>query len=210
MTKKKQRQRMKEYLVEGLRAGSASKVEHHTNNQFFQDFEYTLIEVDDSYVFLVDQEFTGNKFERLFLRTRGDRLNAAFIVLKDGKTFFRSAAQKNQFKRRYNLSLKEYSPEEIQRLMTLRPEEVLLSERNRVVQYYQPESERLQEGLVNVRFTPAQYDYSHLPAGRFRPSNRESTKRFICNLGELFQGPFNIQKPTERDLTLASFLVSAA
>jgi hypothetical protein len=129
-------------------------------------------------------------------RSRG--IDTAAVLFKDGKTFFRSAAEKHGFKSsdNYELSLKNYNSSEIQRIICLRPEEIFLRAVTRnQVQYYQPASERLDQGLVVYKYDNVEFDYSHIDENDgFKPENRESTKLFIWNDSDFHDGKFELKK----------------
>jgi hypothetical protein len=161
------------------------KVEVKRGN-LFRDIVTTYITVDgDGIILLVDQIYPGNSFDKAHVQARAQFSKIGAVVLKDGKTFFRSAAQKNHFKSRHNLSLKHYSSDEINRMILLRPEESFLKDITGMVEYFQPESARLKEGLVIADFGDVSYDYSHIPSDGFKPKDRESTKIFISKFKEV-------------------------
>jgi len=107
--------------------------------------------------------------------------NVASVLYKDGKTFFRSAAavgdtQGKTYKSTKDLSLKEYTMEDMHRMIELRPEEIFLDNRGDV-QYFQPESERLDEDVLSYKLGPVTYDYSHIPKEkRFGPETKEAVR----------------------------------
>ena len=82
-------------------------------------------------------------------------------------------------------------------MISFRPEEIAVHEaRKGKLQYYQPESERLEEALVTYKFEPVQFDYSHInPHERYRPNNTESKRIYLWKNEEetnepLFVGNF--------------------
>lgn len=180
MVNQKQKARMTDYVVACLE-GSGPKIQP-VRNQNVQGLEASCILVgNEGVVLLVDQVFPRDSFRRLWTSACSQFGNNVGIVFyKDGKIFFRSAAPSKFFKKGKGLSLKGYSDEDIQRMITTRPEEALAIERGRRLQYFQPESERLSEGLVSFKFSPVTFDYSHIDSSvQFKPENRESAKLYI-------------------------------
>lgn len=181
MVKKKEKARMMDYLVSSLE-GSGPNIAP-LRNQNINGLEANCIQVgNEGVVLLVDQKFPGDSFRRLWMGAQsqvGD--NVAIVFYKDGQTFFRNAAERNYFKKSKGLSLKHYSDDEMHRMILFQPEEATVNNRRSWLQYFQPESERLSEGLVSYKFNTVTYDYDHIDKseGRFKPSNRESTKVFI-------------------------------
>jgi len=104
--------------------------------------------------------------------------NFAVVFYKDGKTFFRSAAEANYFKKKNELSLKNYTTEDMQHMILLRPEEIRVNQDKVFLQYYQPESARLQEGISTFRFEPVVFDYSHLEKW-YVDDDKDSERLFI-------------------------------
>lgn len=139
---------------------------------------------DKGLVFLVDQAFGGQNFKNLFERAKSTSQNVAFVFYKDGKTFFRDGAhgeksglKGNRYKAKYGLSLKNYTDEQINKMITLRPEELFIADRKQWLQYYQPASEQLAEGIESFQFKPVTFDYSHIDSNtRFRPDDRDSSR----------------------------------
>jgi hypothetical protein len=66
-------------------------------------------------------------------------------------------------------------------MIEFRPEEIFVRGiRNRRVQYYQPASERLNEGIEHFVFDNVLFDYSHIPAEqRFGDIEKTSERLFI-------------------------------
>jgi len=111
---------------------------------------------------------------------RNQGMDTIFLLYKDGKNFFRNAAEKKDFKRRYNLSLKHYRSDETRRMILLSLEERAISKRKIWTQYYQPSSPRLKERLVSFRFQPVKFDYSHIDEElQFKPNDRYSERLSI-------------------------------
>jgi hypothetical protein len=149
---------------------------------FFTGIVTAYVKVgNDGLVLVVDQEYPEDRFSELYKRAQHQTPNNVGIVfLKDGKTFFRSAAARNYFKKSQELSLKHYNPEQMQSMILLRPEERFLVNRARRLQYYQPASERLEEGIETFDFTPVRFDYSHInPEIKFKPEDRFSERLFL-------------------------------
>lgn len=128
-----------------------------------------------------------------FASPQFNKSRRALVFLK-GTPFFRSAARDNHFKAD-DLSLKNYSPSQINHMILLRPEEQQRVSIRPTVQYYQPASELLEEGLLSVTYTPVEFDYSHIDSSlRFKPHNRTSSKLFINTPRPLIRGPLVLEQ----------------
>lgn len=141
---------------------------------------YLLVD-DEGIVFSVDCAYPNNALRKVLQGVRQNkRTNQGVVLYKDGKLFFRAGAPKNYFKKEKRLSLKHYSTEQIQNMVIFRPEEHYIYEsRKGNIQYFQPESPRLEQVVATFSFKPVEYDYSHELRGEFQPENRTSSKRFI-------------------------------
>jgi hypothetical protein len=140
-------------------------------------------------VILVDQKYpksTLRQLNEVFTNPRNNIANIAYVLFKDGETFFRSAAageeetgiHSKRSKLRDDRSLKNYTDEDLRRMISFRPEEEFCMSRNSGwIQYYQPQSDRLEEGVVSYKFSPVTFDYSHLSAeARFGPETKDSER----------------------------------
>ena len=180
----REKRRAMEYVTERL-DGSGENLNSNESRINGKKFNYIRVG-DDGIVLMVDRKFGKTDFNRLYNETRMRFERVAPLFFKDGNTFFRSAAEKNYFKKENELSLKEYTDAEMHRMMLLTPEELKVIERGgRTIQYYQPDSERLHEGIVEFNFGPVMFDYSHIPRDeRFGPETRESERLKIWTLAE--------------------------
>jgi len=175
----KQKRQMLDYLVSKLDE-SNGKVESK-NKEFLSGLKsnYVLIG-ENGIILLVDQEYPDNSFDKLYAKAKREKSNVVAVVFKDRKTFFRSAAQTNYFKKNDRLSLKHYSDHEIGKMILCRPEEIFLINERRGVQYYQPRSDRLEEAIETFQFKPVRFDYSPVdPKERFKPENKDSKRLHI-------------------------------
>lgn len=180
MTSKKQRQQMLDYLAEKLKGSAPSITPESKEVVSGINSSYILIGGDTpGAVLLVDQVYPGNSFESFYAKINRGR-NTGVAVLKDGITFFRSAAEGKYFKKKHGLSLKNYTDAQMHRMMILRPEEKFLRETRSLVQYYQPQSERLQESIISFKFEPVLFDYTHIDSRtRFKPEEKHSERLFV-------------------------------
>lgn len=185
---------MHEYVLERFRESYEADL---VKRKFVLGIETAYVDIDrEGVVLLVDQPYPKEKRGDSRLSVVQHELQGvanrkmpglfdsgakvAFVFLKDGETFFRSAAEDNYFKARKGLSLKHCSIEDFQRMMALRPEEIFVNERRECIHYYQPESPRLDECLKTYEFSPVRFDYGHINAReRFKPHNRESKRLWI-------------------------------
>jgi hypothetical protein len=199
MVGKKQKKQMFDFLVSKLES-SAEKVVPRTK-KIVEDLDTNYILIDDrGLVISIDQHYTAKRFEELLSiiqrQTREGRNNIAYVFYKDGETFFRSAAKDNHFKSDKGLSLKNYDNEEMRRIMLLRPEEIMVRERRKFLQYYQPESQRLEEGIETFGFDPVIYNYSHIPEKeRFGPLEKPSERLHIWTERHSQQGDLRLIHP---------------
>ncbi|GIU69484.1 MAG: hypothetical protein KatS3mg002_0720 [Candidatus Woesearchaeota archaeon] len=171
----------------------------------YQGIIANYIKLDDGILLLVDQGFLvgkGKKTNTLipiyhsainYTKDKFQNNNVGFIIYKDGKNFFRAAAPKHYYKAEKRLSLKNYTDEELKRMIFFRPEEKFVYDIKRKLHYYQPESDRLSEGIVTYTFKPVIFDYSHIDSyKRFKPNNKASEKNYIWTNKEY----------TNKDITL--------
>ena len=140
-------------------------------------------------IMLLNQNYTEKEFKSWLNRMHSSKYeNAVFLPVKDGKTYFRSAAftdksglQSINYKQNKDLSLKNYSVEDLKRAIHLsKPEHLIKNKSRNEIIYYQPESQKLEELLVKHKFTPAIYDYSHISSDRrFGPTTKESKTIYL-------------------------------
>lgn len=179
------KRQMRDYLVDRLAAGGTP-----VSPQAVQfDTSGTLYSVgEDGFVLALYDTFGGERFTRLIHEVVRKRPRRAVVVLKEGTTYFRSAAEDVHFKRD-DRSLKHYSVDDVNRMILTRPEEQAVLKSSKTIQYYQPASSRLSEGLATIGFEPVAYDYTHLPADWFRPAEKDSTRLFLNTPLSLLDGP---------------------
>ncbi len=104
-------------------------------------------------------------FKRMCHSNEARDIYTAAVLYKDGKTAFVRMVDRNP-SWRTEKSLKNYSAEQINHMLHLRGiEKAVLGEFGRTLRYYQPETERLPEGLRKFRLDPVELDYSHIEPG---------------------------------------------
>lgn len=191
MINKKQQKEMLDYLVAKLE-NSYSNVNPMTR-KLSHNIDTNYIKVDDGLLLLIDKGFLVKENERNvnaldtvyrkalnFTKSNYDNSNVGLIIYKDGKNFFRAAATKHHYKSDKGLSLKKYNDEQLHKMIFFRPEEKFVYENSGTMQYYQPESEKLSQGIVTYEFEPVIFDYSHINSNsRFKPTNKPSEKDHI-------------------------------
>lgn len=172
MTSRQHKKEMLDYLVNKLSLSAfGGRVEPHSDRAFGANADYILVG-NSGIVLLVDHSFDSS-FSEIYRNAESKKANIAAVVLKDGDTFFRSAARENYHKANTHGVLKKYNPavnkkivdgkNVMHRLMNLSSEEIFLCMSNcSKVQYYQPKSARLNDAIVSYTFRPVFYDYSHL------------------------------------------------
>lgn len=168
---------MLDYLVAHLE-GSGDRVQPVTLDTA-QGRANMILVGDNGVVLLCDRTFPHEGFGRLMYKASQGYQRIAPVFFKDGETFFRAKAGEVNYKSDKGLSLKNYTPEEISKMILFRPEEQrVLGHAGGWMQYYQPQSERLNEGLESFYFVPVKYDYSHSDS-RFVPDEKDSNKMFL-------------------------------
>jgi hypothetical protein len=215
MTSRQHKKEMLDYLVEKLKGSGEKIVPRHI--EFFKGMTTNYIRVgDNGIVLLLDQAYPGERSEQAYSGL-GKFSRRAVVILKDGKTFFRNAAEDNTFKQKYELSLKNYSTEEMHRMIQFRPEEIyLVSEVGKSrLQYFQPTSAMLSPMNVSYSFEPVEFDYSHIDSScQFKPEDRESTRLFIWSdkreyAGTVLLGKSNLMADKPENRAKLAELISA-
>lgn len=203
MVSSKQKQKMIEYITENLRLAGHHAIPQSKELINNQKSNYIIVDSQKS-LFLVDKIYpsiknTHNRFtSRLKIIENILHLNnmneVGFVFYKDGINFFRNIAKDKSWKK-YDYALKEYNKtgnkyniieglDPIQRMIMLRNEEKFGLKKNeskiRVIQYFQPNSSRLDEKIISFKFRPVEYDYSHKTQSEinhgFKPQNQNSAK----------------------------------
>lgn len=189
---KAQREAMLDYLVNALHEGG-SRVQA-CSKKLVTNFKSNYIKVnDDGLVILCDREYTADAFKKFVRAAKDQYENVAVVFLKDGKTYFRTANPRAHIQGD-GRSLKNYTPEQLQRIMLLRPEEqhFVSGKSGGTIQYYQPKSDRLEECLVEYKFQTVQFDYSHVGNDRFQPLNRTSVREYEWKSKNEHKGPVTL------------------
>ena len=184
MPTKKEKARMKDFLVD--RVVSAGFGVEPVSKKFYGS-EVNYLRVDDGndkkILFLVGGKYSEARFKPIYDKAK-DQFgeNFGMVFYKDGTTFFRSYALTVRATEKRERSLRNYDETEIRRMILLTPEEIIARRRG-FLQYYQPESERLTEGLRTFKFVPVKYDYRYIPSddGRKIPTEKDSPRIFIWN-----------------------------
>jgi hypothetical protein len=183
MVGQREKMEMRDYVVAELE-GSNPKVTPITK-ELVSGIRSSYVKLGSTgLVLLVDQVYPNGSLQNIHEIAQKQNLDMGFVFYKDRETFFRSAAKNKHFKKEQGLSLKNYSNEDLRKMLLFRPEEELVYDlRDRLVQYYQPESQRLPQGIVTFRFEPVVFDYSHiLPEERvYHGITEESKKLRIWN-----------------------------
>lgn len=188
MVTKKEISRREEQMFEFLRKGFSEDTE--ITIKYFEDkritprIPYLLVKKDEEKGLIIPvyahKPHQDNKIKQFYNIALKQGFEASLLIYKDGKDFFRNAAEKNDFKRRYSLSLKYYTSEQTRKMINLSPEEIYVKNSKTWMQYYQPKSKRLEERIVSVKFKPVTFDYSHISSyERFKPHNKDSEMMFM-------------------------------
>jgi len=190
MITKKQRIEMKDYLVSKLE-GFYSNLEPKTNEILGGIKSNYIFVSPNEVVFFIDQEYPKDSLRKIHNIFHNRDVEVAHVIFKDGKTFFRSASERHYFKKERELSLKNYSKEDMYKMILFRPEEIFLKSRRSHLQYYQPNSQKLNEGIDTFAFENVVFDYSHIPKDKFKPQNRVSERLHIWR--KRFHGEENLK-----------------
>ncbi len=88
------------------------------------------------------------------------------VLYKDGKTTFVRMVDTN-LSWRTDRSLKQYAPQEVNSMLSLRKieKEILEQQGDTTLSYYQPHQERLEETLRRIGLREVMLDYSHIGPG---------------------------------------------
>ena len=196
---------MLDYIV-GQLEDSGQKVEPG-NVEIVSGKKTNYINIEDKGIlFLIDQYYPAKRtsagmvprIPHLFTWARYQgKTDNGMVFLKDGKTYFRSAAEDKSWKK-FEKSLKQYNQggrkyqliegfDPMQRMIMLRPEEIFAMKqvdpsKPNFIQYYQPDTlqtgGRLDEKIITYHFAPAELDYSHQTKSEqnhgFKPKNKPS------------------------------------
>mgnify|MGYP001566970949 CR=1 FL=1 len=122
MVNKKQKEQMKDYLVSRLKMAGSFVVPMSKEFVGGINSNYIIVE-GKGIVLLIDGVYPKQALDRVYYRVKSETPNLATVLLKDGKTFFRNAAEGKYFKKSNQLSLKDYSNEDMHRMILVRPEE---------------------------------------------------------------------------------------
>jgi len=201
MATKKQKSAMMDYLASRLEGFGSPVIS-------IKGTVNTIVLPGTGIVMVVDGQLPNDGLKRAYVELRTAlevpdmRDNIAMVLYKDGKTFFRNAAHGTEaglkgvrYKSTLDLSLKNYDQDEVNRMIALRPEEKFIADFRNTVQYYQPESAGLDQGLVSFRFEPVTFDYSHIPANeRYGPIQEESKRTYIWTRRSFSAGPLMLAR----------------
>lgn len=183
--KDKQAEEISDYVISKNQAYS-----HTIFNAGISD-EIHILYKENQHVFLVCGNYTKQEFKKISSELTNKFGSYQAIFYKDGKYYFRYAFDKrNNLKdtkliEKRRKSLKNYSNEEIQKIITLSQPELLymnkIYSRNlkRKISYYQPPSDRLEQEIIKYTFKLVLFDYSHIPEGHFRPEDTNSEREYL-------------------------------
>ncbi|MBT3262301.1 hypothetical protein HN992_00670 [Candidatus Woesearchaeota archaeon] len=211
MPTKQKKERMTEYLANSLTAAghSVKDFEIAIDNGNLPIRYLILDDEKEKSVFLIDdsKNYNERNTEQLVDTIRRSGIKKpGFVIYKDGKQFFRCPESSDNDLMalnkllRPNRSLKNYmdrAPGEF--ILPTKAEKRL--KKSGFLQYYQPESERLDEMLVTFGFDIPLLDYTHInPRDRIGPRTKLSEKYF------LIENRFNMPGALELDIEKDGFL----
>lgn len=191
MVNQTQKTQMRDYMVDILRVNH-TKAEPRSKQLIpgCGETDYILLGGDprEGAVLLVNRSYPKDNLNKIYKGISEHISNTGFVFFKDGKTFFRSSAageavngiKSKASKLRDDRSMKNYTLEDFHKMIAPRPEEKFAIRTKGWIQYYQPGSERLEEGIVSYKFKPVELDYSHIPSDeRFGPLTKDSERTYI-------------------------------
>lgn len=197
MINQKQQKEMLDYLVAKLE-NSYSNVDPK-KSQSYNGINANYIKLDNGLLLLADQGFlTKNGTHNInmlnliyanalnYTKKNFDNANVGFIIYKDGENFFKSAAGKHSYKSKRGLSLKNYSDEDLTRMIIFRPEEkYIFDKKDGILQYFQSSKSETGSGIATYEFKPVIFDYSHIDQyQKFKPHNKPSERDHIFTSDE--------------------------
>jgi len=196
MATNREKKEMSEYLTIKLEGSNLNIIPR--TREIVPGIESNYIRIGaNGLVFLVDQTYPNYALERVHEKAITQGLDIAFVFFKDGKTFFRSASKDKRHKKDQGRSLKQYLNPELNRMIMFRPEEEFVSLLNEGgMQYYQQESERLEQGIVAYNFEPIVFDYSHKPLEerKYTGIEQNSRKLRIWTKRDFWDGKLKLEK----------------
>ncbi len=189
----KQKNSMAEYLSNCLEASGNSVKDYEIaiNNGNLPVRYLRLNENKEDSIFLIadSKAYNEKNTKELFRTIKASGIeNPGFVFYKDGKHFFR-CPESNENKLsslRHKLhpdrSLKNYIDRSPSEFIEPTKAERMIREKNanKILQYYQPKSERLEEMLVSFDFEIPILDYTHKrPEELFGPVKKPSERYFL-------------------------------
>ena len=105
---------------------------------------------------------SAKDFEKRYRENARSQVYTAPILYKDGITAFVRMVERNPSWIN-DKSLKNYTSQQINQMLHLRKiEKTIMTSWGKVIQFYQPETERLQESIRDVKLDRVLLDYSHI------------------------------------------------
>ncbi len=179
---KEKSERIGEYLTNALTDGKDYQFKQSTILKNL----YVLAN-ENKRIILLSDAIPEKTYNHILERAHQSNLKTITLFYKDGTTFFRNAGYGQNaglkgvaYKQQQELSLKNYSTEDVRRMIALTPTELRNVHQGRKALYYQPGSERLEEKIIKNTFEPVMLDYSHIPDGkRFGPKQKPSERIYL-------------------------------
>lgn len=109
---------------------------------------------DELAVLFVNKPVSENNLRTQLRNARAWPQTFTPVFIKDAKTYFRSAAFSDELKRdtRFQKSIAHYPQEDKKKMVYFKPAERAARQLQGAVNYYQPETDRLEEKLLAYRF----------------------------------------------------------
>ncbi|MBN2421336.1 hypothetical protein JXB27_03605 [Candidatus Woesearchaeota archaeon] len=163
MVSKAEKRQMVSYVVHQLEESSLYAVENVEEDRVIVSTKTAVIPQKIK-VLAIHSKIGRKELEAHQNQAIRDRELVAPIFYKDGKDFFVLLADVEAM--RSEKSLKKYSPHEIHQMTSLRGlEKDVFDFTKPTLTYYQPKTERLEEGVRTFDMNEVHLDYSHLRPG---------------------------------------------
>ena len=168
MVSKRAKSRMREFITGRIEEASKYTIKEADDSHILVAQRRDLVEnPSEVYVVLHNQQMTLREYRSLLSRNNQQKTFTAEVFYKDGEMFMVRLGSRAQFKGD-DRSLKNYSKEQRDKMIHLRGLEKSALEtqlENSTLIYYQPEAERLSEGLRRYKMCTVHFDYSHIGPG---------------------------------------------
>jgi len=229
MTSTEYKDRMLEFVAGSMKHSRRSIIPVKKKLASLKEYDITSrYIIDDTFggrdiVLMVDRDYPEEAFKLFYnaavkesATMNPDQDGPNVGVVFDRDEFFRSAAERYEFKKTHGLSLKHYTDKQLDQMIFLKPAQMALMEtknrgaQRKWMQFYQSQYRDLREELVSYQFEKVRFDYSHInPTERFKPDNKDSKKLYIWNREVIHGGKVTLENGLLQTLPLPTILKEA-